>query len=364
MFGVAAVLALNLQHPARAAEGGGDQAVPVTLGTVAAADVPVYVRGLGTVQAFNAVTVKSRVDGQITQVYFTEGQEVKAGDKLFQIDPRPYQATLDQATAAKTRDEASLHSAKLDLDRYSALVGKGFQTRQSVDQQKGTVDSGQGSVALDQAQIEAAKLNLDYADIRSPIDGRTGARLVDLGNLVQASAGTALVSITQIKPIYVSFTVPQERLDAIRENHAKAPLDVDVYSNDDKTKLASGKLTLIDNQIDPTTGTVRLKATFANQDERLWPGAFVNARLILTVHKSAVTVPAQTVMSGTDGAYVYVAKANDTVERRNIEVAQTENGVVDVAKGLKLGERVVVSGQYRLSEGARIKPAPSGAPAG
>jgi multidrug efflux system membrane fusion protein len=338
-----------------------DEPVPVTLGTAALADVPVYIRGLGTVQAYNAVTIKTRVDGQITQVFFTEGQSVHAGDRLFQIDPRPYQAALDEAVAAKQKDEANLHSAKLDLDRYDALVGKGFQTRQSVDQQKAAVDSGQAAVSGDQAAIDAAKLNLTYADIRAPIEGRTGARLVDAGNLVQASAATALVSITQIKPIFVSFTVPQEKLDAIRDNQAKAALEVEAWSSDDQHKLSTGKLTLIDNQIDPATGTVRLKASFENTDERLWPGEFVNARLVLTIRKDAVTVPAATVMQGPSGQFAFVAKPNDTVERRDVEVAATEDGVTVITKGLKSGERIVVSGQYRLSDGSHIRPSAAAA---
>ncbi len=339
-------------------------AVPVTVGTVSANDMPIYVRGLGTVQAWNSVTVKSRVDGQITQVFFTEGQTVKQGDKLFEIDPRPYQAALEQAEAAKTRDEATLHSAQLDLDRYSALVGKGFQTRQSVDQQKAAVDSGRATVASDQAQIDAANLNLVYAEIRSPIDGRTGQRQVDIGNLVQASAATPLVSITQIKPIFVSFTVPQDQLDQIRTNQEKAPLVVDAYSNDDKTRLASGQLSLIDNQVDPTTGTIRLKAGFANDDEKLWPGAFVNARLVLSVQKGAITVPAQAVMAGNDKQYVYVVRDDDTVERRDVEPGNTESNMTVIRKGLRQGERVVVDGQFRLTDGARIRVVPNNAPAG
>ena len=274
--------------------------IPVTAGSTEVKDVPVFVRGLGTVQAFNTVTVKSRVDGQITQVLFTEGAEVKAGDPLFLIDPRPYQATLDQAEANLQRDQAQLAGAQRDLERYGKLVGPGFQTRQSFEDEKATVGQLEGSVKADQAAIDSGKLNLEYANVRSPITGRTGARLVDIGNFVQASLATNLVTVTQIKPIFVNFTVPQSALDEIRLNQAKEPLTVIAYDSDDKTALATGKLTLINNQVDTTTGTIELKATFDNADERLWPGEFINARLILSVRKGAITVPAQNGHAGTE----------------------------------------------------------------
>jgi multidrug efflux system membrane fusion protein len=329
--------------------------IPVTIGTAEAADVPIFITGIGTVQAFNTVTVKSRTDGQIMQVFFTEGQEVKAGDKLFQIDPRPYQATLDQAQAAKEKDQALLVGAQLDLDRFSKLLNTGYQTRQSYDNQKATVAQLQGAIKADQGQIDAAKLNLDYADIRAPFDGRTGARLVDPGNYIPASQGPGLVSITQIKPIFVSFTIPQDSLDKIRQSQALAPLEVTAYASDATTKLSDGKLTLIDNQIDPTTGTIHLKASFENTDERLWPGEFVNARLVLSVRKKVVTVPVLTVMQGAQGPYAFVIKPDDTVERRTLEVGATQDGYAVITKGIAAGEKVVVDGQYRLSDGARIK---------
>jgi multidrug efflux system membrane fusion protein len=329
-------------------------AVPVVAGTAEAQNVPVYARGLGTVQAFQTVTVRTRVDGNITKVLFTEGQEVKAGDPLFQIDPRPFQAALEQAQAMKTRDEAQLKGAQLDLERYQKLLPTGFQTRQQYDQQIATVGQLKGSIAADQAQIDNAQLNLQYTDIRSPIDGRTGARLVDLGNFVQASQTTALVTIAQIKPIYVSLTVPQENLVEIRTYQARAPLEVEAYASDDKTLLSRGKLTLIDNQVDTTTGTVRLKATFDNADERLWPGEFVSARLIVSTREQAIVVPAQTVMNGPQGSYLYVIKQDDTVERRAVQVAATEENRAVIEKGLARGERVVIEGQYRLTEGAKV----------
>jgi multidrug efflux system membrane fusion protein len=330
-------------------------AIPVTAGTAETQDVPVYVRGLGNVQAFNLVTVKTRVDGQVMKVLFTEGQEVKAGDPLFEIDPRPFQAALDQAEGTKQKDLAQLHGAQLDLERFGKLVGQGYQTRQSFDNQRALVEQLQGAVKSDDALIETAKLNLGYAEIRSPIDGRTGARQVDLGNFVQANQNTPLVLVAQLKPIFVSFTVPQEAFEEIRRNQAAGPLKVVAYASDDKTALSDGTLTLIDNRIDTATGTAHLKATFANADERLWPGEFVNARLIVATRKDAVTVPVQTVMQGPDGAYLYVIKPDDTVERRQVQVLANQDDLAVIGKGLTKGERVVVEGQYRLTTGAKAK---------
>lgn len=334
-------------------------AVPVTAGTVTAQDVPVYLQGIGTVQAYNMVTIKTRVDGQIVKVDFKEGQEVKEGDPLLQIDPRPYQAALEQAQAAKQKDEAQLVGAKLDLDRYSKLLGTGYQTRQSYDQQTALVGQLQAGIKGDQAAIDNAELNLGYADIRSPIDGRLGARLVDKGNLVHTSDNTALVTITEVKPIFVSFTLPQDTLDEIRQQQQKAPLAVLAYSGDGDTLLSEGKLTLIDNSIDQATGTIHLKARFDNQDERLWPGDFVSLRVILKVRPKVATVPAQTVEEGPDGHFAYIIKPDDTVERRAVDVASIQDGIAVITKGLSPGERVVVEGQYRLTDGARVRILPS-----
>ena len=329
--------------------------IPVTAGTVAAQNVPVFLQGIGTVQAYNMVAVKSRVDGQIVKVDFKEGQDIKAGDSLFQIDPRPFQAALEQAQAAKQKDEAQLTGAQLDLDRYEKLIGSGWQTRQSYDQQKAQVGQLQAAIKGDEAQINTAKLNLSYSDIRSPIDGRLGARLVDKGNLVHANDNTALVTISEVKPIFVSFTLPQETLDDIRENQNKAPLVVLAYNGDGTKQLAEGKLTMIDNAVDQATGTIRLKARFDNDEERLWPGAFVSARVILSVRKDVATVPSQTVQQGPNGHYAYVIKPDDTVERRAVDVASIQDGIAVITKGLSSGERVVVDGQYRLTNGARVK---------
>jgi multidrug efflux system membrane fusion protein len=331
-------------------------AIPVTEGTVAAADVPVFISGIGTVQGYNMVIIKSRVDGQITRVLFTEGQEVKAGDPLFQIDPRPFQATLEQAQAAKAKDQAQLAMAQLDLERYGQLVGQGHQTRQSYEQQGAMVAQLEAAIKGDEALIDTAKLNLGYADIRAPIDGRLSARLIDIGNMVHASDTNGLVTIAQLRPIFVSFTLAQTNLDAIRQAQVKGQLVVRAYANDNKSLLSEGKLTLIDNAIDQATGTIHLKATFANADERLWPGEFVNLRLVLDTRRGVPTVPAQTVQEGPNGKYVYVIKDDNTVERRPVEVADVQDGIAVVTKGLSAGDRVVVEGQYRLTSGARINP--------
>lgn len=329
--------------------------VPVTAAIAEKKDVPQFVRGIGTVQAYKTVTIKTRVDGEIVKVAFEEGQEIKAGDQLFQIDPRPFQAALDAAIATKRRNEAQLAGAQLDLERYGKLIGSGYQSRQSFDQQGAIVDALKASIAGDKAAIDTAELNLAFADIRAPIAGRTGQRLVDLGNLVQTAQGTSLVTITQVKPIFVNFTVPQDYTDAIRRNQATAPLTVLAYGSDDKTLVSEGKLSLIDNQIDMTTGTLRLKATFANADERLWPGEFVNIRLVLSTRTSAVTVPQRAVMQGATGYYAYVIRPDGTVERRIVEIAGMQDGVAIIDKGVADQDKVVVDGQYRLTNGARIK---------
>jgi membrane fusion protein, multidrug efflux system len=347
--------------PQAAAQTAG-QAIPVTAGTVAVEDVPVFLHGIGTVQAYNTVAIKSRVDGQIVKINFKEGEEIKEGDSLFQIDPRPFQAALDQAQSAKQKDEAQLAGAKLDLDRYEKLLGTGYQTRQSYDNQVALVAQLQAAIKGDEAQINTAKLNLGYSDIRSPIDGRLGAKLVDKGNLVHASDNTPLVMITELKPIFVSFTLPQETLDEVQEHNREAALVVRAYSGDGKKQLAEGKLTLIDNMIDQATGTIHLKARFDNEDERLWPGEFVSLRVVLSLRRDVATVPQQTVQQGPNGHYAYVIKPDNTVERRAVEVASIQDGIAVVTKGLTAGERIVVDGQYRLTEGARVNPTAAAAP--
>ena len=351
--------ALERATPVAAAEGpAAAPAIPVTVGVVTTTDMPVYLQGIGTVQAFNIVTVKSRVDGPIVGVNFTEGQEVEAGAALFQIDPNLYQAALAQAQAAKAKDAAQLESAQADLERYSKLMVHGFQTQQNYDQQKALVAQFKAAIAGDQAQIETAQLNLGYTQIRAPFSGRLGARLVDIGNLVRASDNTPLVMLTQVRPIFASFTLPQESFDELRQYQTKAPLAVEAYSGDDTRELAKGRLTLIDNAIDPATGTIHLKAQFANENERLWPGEFVNVRVILRVRQAVPTVPSQAVQEGPDGYMVYLVEPGDTVARRPVEVAAIQDGIAAVTKGLSPGERVVVNGQYRLTDGARISAVP------
>jgi membrane fusion protein, multidrug efflux system len=335
--------------------------IPVTAGTVTAADVPNFLNGIGSVQAYNMVTIKSRVDGQIVKINFTEGQEITAGEPLIEIDPRSYRAALEIVQATKAKDEAQLASAQADLDRYAQLVGPGYQTKQSFDQQKATVAQLQAALKGDQAAIDAAQVSLDYAGIRAPISGRLGVRLVDVGNIVHAADSGGLVTITQTKPIYVSFTIAQEHLHKIHEKQALGALKVQAYGSDNVTLLSEGKLTVIDNAVDQTTGTIRLKATFENTDERLWPGEFVDVRLILNTRKNVPTVPQQTVQVGPNGYYAYVIKTDDTVQRRAVEVISMQDGIAVIGKGLEAGEKIVVDGQYRLTEGARVRataPAP------
>jgi multidrug efflux system membrane fusion protein len=353
-IGVIGWLSLRPEAPSAAAQTG-PQPIPVTAGVVTAQDVPVLLHGIGTAQAYNMVSVKSRVDGQIIKIDFKEGQEVKQGDPLIQIDPRPYEAALEQAQATKQKDEAQLAGAQLDLARFEKLLGSGYQTRQSYDNQKALVAQLQAAIKGDEAQINTAKLNLSFTDIRSPIDGRLGAKLVDKGNLVRAGDNTTLVTIAEVQPIFVNFTLPQGALDKIRENQQKAPLVVQAYSGDDKKPVAEGKLTLIDNTIEQATGTIRLKARFDNEDESLWPGEFVRLQVIVAMRPGVATVPSQTVQEGPNGDYAYIIKPDDTVERRAVEVASIQDGIAVVTKGLSPGERVVVSGQYRLTQGVRVK---------
>jgi multidrug efflux system membrane fusion protein len=274
---------------------------------------------------------------------------------LFQIDPRPYEAAVAQAMAAKEKDEAQLSSAQADLARSTQLVAQGYRSQQAYDQAKALVGQLQAAVKSDEAQIATAKLNLSYATIKAPIDGRLGARLVDAGNMVRASDGAGLVTIAQIRPIEVSFTVPQENQHKVRDKQTREPLVVEAIGEDGKTLLSTGKLSLIDNTIDQATGTLRLKATFANKDERLWPGLFVNVRLIVNIRRKVPTVPAQTVQDGPTGPYAYVIKDDDTVERRDVEVAAVQDGIAVISKGLKPGEKIVVDGQYRLTQGSRVR---------
>ena len=329
--------------------------VPVFAAAAKAEDMPIILRGIGSVQAYNTVSVKSRTDGNIVKVAYQEGQFVQAGELLVQLDPRPLQAALDQTVANQAKDQANLENAERDLNRDAAILKNNLAvTQQQYDTQKALVASGQATVASDKALVEAAQVNLDYASIRSPIDGRTGQRQVDIGNLVQASAATTLVVVTQTKPIFVGFSVAGRDLTRIREQMATHDLAVAAYDGDDKKKIADGKLTLVNNQVDQATGMVTLRATFPNDDELLWPGAFVNAHLILDTVKNGVTVPAAAVQMGPSGAFAYLIKPDSTVEARKVTVTQIEANTALIGQGLQAGDKVVSSGQNRLFPGVKV----------
>jgi multidrug efflux system membrane fusion protein len=328
--------------------------VPVVVATAEQRDFPILLRGLGAVQAFNTVTVTSRVDGQIVAVAFKEGQMVHAGDLLVQIDPRPFQTQLNQAEATLARDQAQLANAELDLRRSESLLSRGFTPHQQYDTQRATVAQLQATLKADEAAIENAKLQLAYATITSPIDGRTGARLLDLGNQVHAGDVGGLVVVTQMQPIFVSFTVPERSLGDVRAAMAREAPEVQAYASDDRTRLATGQLTLIDNLVDQASGTLRLKAVFENQDSVLWPGQFINARLVLAVQKDGTVVPAPAIQVGPDGNFVFAVKPDGTVERRDVKIAETLDEVTLVVSGAAPGDKVVVEGQFRLTPGARV----------
>lgn len=329
-------------------------AIPVIATTAENQNVSDYLTGLGTVQAFNGVTVHVRVDGELQDIGFTEGQFVHAGDVLAQIDPRLFRAALDQARAKKAQDQAQLISAQKDLIRAKTLIDKNFQTQQVLDQTQAKVDQLLATVDADQAMIENAETQLGYTMIVSPIDGLMGMRLIDKGNLVHASDPGGLVVITQVQPIAVIFSLPQDYLQNITAAMKQGPLKVIAYSRDNFTKLGEGTLLLIDNQIDAATGTLRLKASFPNQDEAMWPGQFVNARLELSVRRGTVAVPAQVVQRGPDALYAYVIRQDQSVERRAIKVGPVRDGLAVIEAGLTPGERVVVDGQFKLRPGVKV----------
>jgi membrane fusion protein, multidrug efflux system len=329
-------------------------AIPVIATTAESRNVSDYLTGLGTVQAFNRVTVHVRVDGELQDIRFIEGQFVHAGDLLAKIDPRLFQAALDQAKAKKAQDQAQLISAQKDLARAKALIDKSFQTQQVLDQNQARVDQLIAAVDADQAVIENADTQLSYTTIASPIDGRMGMRLIDKGNLVHASDPGGLVVITQVQPIAVIFSLPQDYLQSITAAMKQGALKVAAYSRDNATRLGEGTLLLIDNQIDAATGTLRLKASFPNPDDALWPGQFVNARLELAVRPSAVAIPAQAIQRGPNDLYAYIVREDQTVERRTIKAGPVRDGLAVIETGLAPGERVVVDGQFKLRPGAKV----------
>jgi multidrug efflux system membrane fusion protein len=326
--------------------------VPVQVATAQTADVPFTLQGIGTVQAFNAVTIRAQVDGVLQQIRFTEGRSVHAGDVLAQIDPRPYQAALDQAMAKQAQDEAQLQNAQLDLQRFAGLGT--FASRQQVATQQAMVAQLTAQLRGDKAAIESAQTQLSYTTITSPMDGITGIRLVDQGNLLRSTDATGIVVVTQITPISVIFTLPAEALPDIRQGMAAGPLQVTALDRRDQHPLGEGTLALVDNQIDQATGTARLKATLPNQDGALWPGQFVNARILLRVERGMVTVPSTAIQRGPDGPWVYVAQPNQTVTTQPVKVRRFSGGIAVLEPGLEPGTTVVTAGQYRLVPGARI----------
>jgi multidrug efflux system membrane fusion protein len=335
--------------------------IPVVAAAAQAGDVPVYLAGLGTVQAYNTVTVRARVDGTLDKVVFVEGQDVKAGDLLAQIDPRPFQAQLDQVVAAKARDEALLANARLDLQRYQKLVEQDSIAVQQRDTQAALVAQYAATVKNDQAQIDYAAVQLGYTAITSPIAGRTGVRMIDVGNIVHAADTVGLVVVTQIEPISVLFTLPEDDFGAVSRQMAAGRLTVAASNRADNKLLGQGTLLLINNQIDQATGTIQLKATFPNKDHALWPGQFVEAQLLLETRHGAVTVPAAAVQRGPQGVFTYVVNAGNKVQMRPIKVSAANAGgsVALIESGVAAGEQVVVDGQLKLRADATVKLVPA-----
>jgi membrane fusion protein, multidrug efflux system len=347
-------------------------AISVGVTTVQKRDVPYYLVGLGSVTAFNTVTVRTRVDGQLMKVLFTEGQFIREGDLLAQIDPRPFQVALDQAQGQLAKDLASQADARIDLNRYQQLWQEGVIPRQQLDSQQATVGQFDGAIQADKAAIDNAKLNLLYSSITAPISGRVGLRLVDAGNMVHATDQNGMLVITQVQPIAVIFTLPEDNLLEVAAQMKRQPLTVEAYSRDDKTKLAEGRLLTIDNQIDQTTGTVKLKSQFENQDLSLWPNQFVNIHLFLSVRKDATVVPSAAIQRGAQGTFVYAVKSDNTAEVRPVQVDFIEGNIAVIRTGLAPGEQAVIDGQDKLQAGtplsfkpasASTTPPPAAAPA-
>jgi multidrug efflux system membrane fusion protein len=347
--------------------GGAGMTVPVVVATAQKGNLPVYLIGLGSVTAYNTVTVRSRVDGQIVKVNFTEGQFVHAGDALIEIDPRPYQVQLEQAEGQLAKDQAQLHDVQIDFERYTLLYNEGVVPKQQVDTQQAQVGQFQGAIKADQATIDNAKLQLVYAHITAPISGRVGLRLVDMGNIVHASDTTGLLVITQLQPISVIFTLPQDQLQQVLiKLRGGGQLPVEAYDRDDLTKIADGKLATIDNQIDPTTGTYKLKSTFSNENNVLFPNQFVNVHMLVDTKKDLVIVPAAAIQRGPQGTYVYVVSGGDTVNIRIVTLAQTTGNNIGISAGINSGDIVVIDGQDKLQDGSKVltSTSPTGGGAG
>jgi len=329
-------------------------AVPVTVTTTARQDVPVLLQGLGTVQAFNTIAIHSQIDGKLVAVDFVEGQQVHAGDTLAVIDQRALKAAVDEATAKKAQDEAQSVAAQKDLNRFKTLVIKNAETQQNVDTQQAKVDQLKATIDADQAAIESAQTQLSYATIKAPIDGRVGFRQLDVGNIIHANDPNPLTVLTQIQPVNVTFTLPQRDLARVREAMLQGAVPALAYDQDNNKELGKGELLLVDNQIDQTTSSIRLKAKFANDDDQLWPGEFVRLRLQVDTQANALTVPPVALQRGPQGFYVWVIKPDNTAEQRPVDAKQANDDVAIVSKGLSGDERVVVSGQYRLQAGTRV----------
>ena len=343
-------------------EGDGPKAVLVETAPAGRSDVPIYLEGLGTVQAFYTVTVTARVDGELQRVGFVEGQTVKKGDLIGQIDPRPFQAALDQAIATHAKDVAQLASAKADLDRYELLAPQNLASKQTLDSQHALVAQLEAQIKGDQANIDNARTQLSYTTIVSPITGKTGIRRVDPGNNVHATDTGGIVVVTQVQPIACIFTLPEEALPTLNRALEAGTVAVTAMSRDSKTELDNGTIALIDNQIDQSTGTIRVKATFPNPHNALWPGEFVNARVLVRTEKNALTVPTAAIQRGPNGMFTYVVKNDSTVEVRLLKLGDESDVLTVVTDGLKDGEQVVLSNQYRLQPGARVRsvgPTPS-----
>ena len=344
-----------IHKPADAASRNTPPAIAVDTATAKHSDVPIFLQGLGTVQAFYTVTVTARVDGEIQKIGFTEGQTVHKGDLLAQIDPRPNQAAYEQAVATKAKDAAMLANAKRDYDRYILLQPQDLASKQTVDTQRATVDQLTAQVQVDQAVIDNARTQLDYTRITSPIEGRTGVRLIDPGNIVRAAGTAGIVVVTQVQPISVVFTLPEEDLGTVGGALALGPVQVTTLTRDGNAMLDQGTLALIDNQIDQTTGTARLKATFPNTRNTLWPGQYVNARVLVRTEHNVLTLPSSAVQLGPNGPFTYVVKGDSTVEVRPLELGPESGGLTVIKKGISLNERVVTSNQYRLQAGVHVR---------
>jgi multidrug efflux system membrane fusion protein len=346
------------RHGAQAAnkheDADSSQAVPVDAVAVGRSDVPGYLDGLGTVQAFYTVKVTARVDGQLDKVAFTEGQTLKKGQLLAQIDPRPFKAALDQALAQRAKDEAQLTNAQRDMDRYMELAPQDLASKQTVDTQRAAVSVAQATLKGDDATIESARTQLSYTTITAPIDGRTGIRQMDPGNIVHATDTGGIVVMTQIQPISVVFTLPEDDVPQMTEALSRGTVTVVALARTDGSPLDTGTVALLDNQIDQTNGTIRVKATFPNAQQRLWPGEFVTARVLASVHKQALTIPAPALQRGPDGMFAYVIGANSTVSVRPLKVTLLDENTVIVDSGLQPNERVVTSNLYRLEPGTRV----------